>query len=44
MYERRIRWVGLGQVGKVIEEVKQRQQEVGKPTKQDKENSRAKVV
>ena len=44
VYERWIRWVWAGQVGKVIEELKERQQELGKPTKQDKEGSPPKVA
>lgn len=44
VYERWIRWVWAGQVSQVIEELKTRQQEVGEPTKQDKEGSPAKVV
>jgi hypothetical protein len=44
VYERWIRWVWGGQVERVIEELTTRQQEVGKPTKQDKEGSVRQVV
>lgn len=44
VYERWIKWVWAGRVSQVIEELKVVQQEVGKPTKQDKEGSPAKVV
>jgi hypothetical protein len=44
VYERWIRWVWAGQVGGVIEELAARQQEVGKPTKADKEGSPRRVV
>ena len=44
VYERWIRWVWAGQVSRVIEELLARQQELGKPTKQDKEGSPRQVV
>jgi hypothetical protein len=39
VYERWIRWVWSGRVGQVIQELTTRQQELGKPTKEDKEGS-----
>ena len=44
VYERWIRWVWAGQVQRVIEELTTRQQEVGMPSKQDKEGSPRRVV
>jgi hypothetical protein len=39
VYDRWIRWVWAGQVSRVIEELTARQQELGEPTKDDKEGS-----
>lgn len=44
IYVRWIKWVWQGEVSRVIEELKQRQREVGKPSKQDKESSAAVIV
>ena len=44
VYERWIRWVWSGQVSLVIEELKARQQELGKASKEDKEGSPRRVV
>jgi hypothetical protein len=44
VYERWIGWVWAGQVNQVIEELTARQQELGKPTKEDKEGSPKRVV
>jgi hypothetical protein len=44
VYERWIGWVWAGQVRRVIEELRPRQQEVGEPTKEDKEGSPRRVV
>jgi hypothetical protein len=44
IYVRWISWVWQGKASRVLEELKQRQQEVGKPSKEDKEGSVAKVV
>jgi hypothetical protein len=44
VYERWIRWVWAGQVGQVLEELEARQQELGVPTKEDKEGSPRRVV
>jgi hypothetical protein len=44
VYERWIRWVWGGQVSRVIEELTARQQELGEPTKEDKEGSPRRVV
>jgi hypothetical protein len=44
VYERWIRWVWAGQVNLVIKELTERQQGLGKATKQDKEGSPRRVV
>jgi hypothetical protein len=44
VYVRWITWVWQGQVERVIDELRQRQAEVGKPSKEDKETSVAVVV
>jgi hypothetical protein len=44
VYESWIRRIWLGQVGQVIPEVTRRQEELGKPTKQDPEGSPRRVV
>lgn len=44
VYERWIKWVWGGQVSRVIEELTMRQQELGKPSKEDKEGSPRQVV
>jgi hypothetical protein len=44
VYERWIGWVWAGLVSQVIEELTARQQEVGKPTKEDKEGSPRRVL
>jgi hypothetical protein len=44
VYERWIRWVWAGQVGRVIDALAARQQEVGVATKEDKEGSPRRVV
>ena len=44
VYERWITWVWKGQVGRVLEELRVRQQELGKPTKEDKDGSPRRVV
>lgn len=44
VYERWIRWVWGGQVCQVIEELRLRQQEVGKATKEDAEGSPRRVI
>jgi hypothetical protein len=44
VYERWIRWVWAGQVSQVIGELTGRQEEVGKPTKEDKDGSPRRVV
>jgi hypothetical protein len=44
VYERWIRWVWAGQVSQVIEELTARQQEVGGPSKEDKEGSPRRTV
>jgi hypothetical protein len=44
VYERWIGWVWLGQVSQVLEELAERQQQVGQATKQDKEGSPRRVV
>jgi hypothetical protein len=44
VYEGWIRWVWAGQVSRVIEELTARQQELGVPTKEDKEGSPRRVV
>lgn len=43
-YGRWIKWVWKGEVSKVIEELRKRQEEVGKPTKEESESSVASVV
>src|ERR1051326_1656594 len=44
VYERWIGWVWAGQVSRVIEELLARQQELGEPTKEDKEGSPRRVL
>jgi len=44
VYDRWIRWVWGGQVSRVLEELKVRQQELGEATKEDKEGSPRRVV
>ena len=44
VYERWIRWVWAGQVGLVIKELTERQQEMGGPSRQDKDGSPRRVV
>lgn len=44
VYRRWIEWVWQGEVSKVIEELRQRQQEVGMPAKEDKETSPQMVI
>jgi len=44
LYERWIKWVWAGQVSQVIQELTTRQQELGKPIKEDKEGSPRQVV
>jgi hypothetical protein len=44
VYERWIGWVWAGQVGRVIEELRPRHQELGVATKEDKEGSPRRVV
>lgn len=44
VYERWMGWVWAGQVSRVIEELLPRQQEVGEPTKEDKEGSPRRVL
>jgi hypothetical protein len=44
VYERWIRWVWGGQVSRVLPELTARQQELGKPTKEDKEGSPKRLV
>ena len=44
VYERWIRWVWAGQVSRVIEELRARAQELGEPTKEDKDGSPRRVL